>query len=133
MQTARKEKRKQNGESGFTLLEVMVSMFCFLIIAMALGALSLSSWKTVNHSRLTTEASVLGSRNIEAILSRVYHDAAIANGTHTATDGIYNVSYTVGDNALLPGSKYVQMNVSYTVGGRTKNVRYHYLLPQRVN
>lgn len=128
------KKQKQNPvESGFTLIEVMVAMFCFLLVAMGLGALTTGSWGTVTHSRLGTEASVVGSRNIEAIVSRAYHDAAISNGIHQpAPEGIYSVSYVISEDALLPDSKYVQMNVSYNVGSKVKNVRYQYLLPERI-
>jgi prepilin-type N-terminal cleavage/methylation domain-containing protein len=128
-----KSQKQSHAQAGFTLVEVMVAMFCFLIVALALGAMTTRSWGTVTHSRLGTEASVLGSRNIEAIVSRAYHDAAISNGSHSpAPEGIYTVSYDIGDDALLPDSKYVQMNVNYNIGGKVKNVRYHYLLPERV-
>ena len=133
MNTGFKENKNQNGDAGFTLIEVIISMTCFLIISLALGALIVNSWGAVTRSRLTTDASVVGSRTIEGMISRVYHDAAIGNGTHTTTHDIYTISYTIGDDALLPDSKYVQMNVSYKVGGITKTVRYHYLLPERIN
>jgi prepilin-type N-terminal cleavage/methylation domain-containing protein len=132
MEPSCKESKKQDGDAGFTIVEVIVAMSCFLIIALALGTLSLNSWGAVTHSRLTTDASVVGSRTIEGMISRVYHDAAIVNGTHAASDNIFSISYTIGDDALLPDCKYVLMNVSYNAGGKTKNIRYHYILPERV-
>ena len=119
-------------KQGFTLLEIIIAISVFSVIALGLMRLSVTTQHGIIQARTSTEASVLAARNLESIFSRKYEDGAIDNGSHTLTEGAYTINYEIRDDAILPNTKAVQLNISYNLGSKVKNVRYHYLLPQRV-
>lgn len=122
--------RQKRSEEGFTLLEIMIAMVCFTIAALALTSLNINTWSSVTSARSSTEASVLGAKVFESIMSRKYTDQGITSGSHTFIENGYTVTYTIGDNAVLPLTKYVQLDVSYNLGSSVKNTRMHYLIPE---
>jgi prepilin-type N-terminal cleavage/methylation domain-containing protein len=126
-------KRIVSDKKGFTLVEVMIAMFCFLIAMLALTGLSSGTWHGLTHSKMTTEASVLGSKILENLrgISQNYNSADIADDTvYTLEEDGYTVSYRIMNNAVLPNTKYVRMDVNYSLKGASKTVRMYYLLPQ---
>jgi prepilin-type N-terminal cleavage/methylation domain-containing protein len=115
---------------GFTLLEVMIGMAVFTVVALALTTTIVNTWQVDSQAKSATEAAVLGSRVLESIISRSYQDGAIANGSQNLEEDGYTVDFFISDDAVLPRTKFVQMNVSYNLGGTVKNVRINYLIPE---
>jgi prepilin-type N-terminal cleavage/methylation domain-containing protein len=126
--------KRPQSQQGFTLIEVMIAMFCFVVVTLALTLLTTNTWRGVTQSRTTTEASVLGGRILEGILSRSYQDGEIQNGAHgPLTQDNYTINYTISDDAILPRTKCIQVDISYNLGRSAKNVRMNYLLPEIVD
>jgi prepilin-type N-terminal cleavage/methylation domain-containing protein len=128
-------------DKGFTLLEVMIAIFFFLVAALALTSLNTGTWYSTHSSRSMTEGSVLTAQHLEELISRKYAsdkpsgmDGKITSGDHTfqSEDGRYSGTYRIKDDDILPDTKTVQMTVTYaTHGSTTHTVRYNYLLPLR--
>jgi Tfp pilus assembly protein PilV len=145
---SRKETKSTGRDGGFTLVEVMIAMVVFMVVALAVGRLSMNTWQATDCTRSYTEASVLAAQQLEGIFSQRYtcSETADANcvedigvlqgvtqGTKTpaADDSSYQISYTVTNDAVAPDTKSVQMNVNFMCAGVQRTVRYSYLLPMR--
>ena len=125
-------KIKSNSSEGFTIIEVLIALLCFTIATLAVSNLSDATWKSVSISKFSTEASVKASKVLESLISRSYQDGAIEDieDPHTFEEDGYTISYIIRDDAVLPDTKFVQMDVSYNLGDSPKSVRMNYLLPK---
>jgi Tfp pilus assembly protein PilV len=126
------EIKSKPSREGFTLIEVVIALFCFTVATLAISSLSTDTWKSVSISKSSTEASVMASKVLESLISRNYQDEAIEDvgGPHTFEEDGYTITYYINDEAVLPDTKCVQMNVMYDLGDSTKSVRMYYLLPE---
>ena len=125
-------KIKRNASEGFTIIEVLIALFCFTVATLAVSNLSDATWKSVSISKSSTEASVKASKVLESLISRSYQDGAIEDTVdpHTFEEDGYTISYLIRDDAVLPDTKFVQMDVNYNLGNSSKTVRMNYLLPE---
>jgi Tfp pilus assembly protein PilV len=127
-------------DQGISLVEVMIAVTVLMVVALAVSSLTAKTWKTTDLSKAYTEASTEATQQLESMISAKYaSDQAsgmspgLVAGVRSfkSSDGRYNISYEIRDNDILPNTKSVQMNVSFTRGGVVKNIRYNYLLPLR--
>ena len=127
-------------DHGLSLIEVMIAIFVFSVVALAVSSMTVKTWQTTDLAKSYTEASTLAAQNLESMFSAKYAsneesgmNAGITEGIHTfdTPDGRYNISYEIRDNDALPNTKSVQMTVSFIQGQEVKKVRYNYLLPLR--
>jgi Tfp pilus assembly protein PilV len=128
-------------DKGFTLVEVMIAIFFFMIVALALISLNSSTWYNTYFSRSTTEGSVLAAQHLEELIPSKYvsnnpdgHDGKIAPGYHSfqSGDGRHTGTYRISDDKILVNTKSVRITVTYkTHGGKTREARYNYLIPLR--
>lgn len=128
-------------DKGVTLLEVVIAISIFLVVALGLVSLNAGTWYSTHSSKAGTEGSVLAAQQLEELFSRKYAsntlsgmDANITAGDHPfiSDDGRYTGTYRIKDNDILPDTKTVQMTVTYeTHGSKTRTIRYNYLLPLR--
>ncbi len=127
-------------DQGISLVEVMIAVFVFSVVALAMSSLNAKTWKTTDLSKSYTEASVLATQYLESMISEKYASdqasgmsTGITAGVHSfkAPEGNYTISYEIRDDNLVPNTKSVQMNVSFTQSGMVRNIRYKYLLPLR--
>jgi prepilin-type N-terminal cleavage/methylation domain-containing protein len=128
-------------DKGFTLLEVVIAITLFLVVALALTSMNAGTWYSTHSSKSGTEGSVLAAQYLEELFSRKYAndtssgmDDKVTAGDHTFTtdDGLYTGTYRIRDNAILPDTKTVQITVTNnTHGSKARKVRYNYLLPLR--
>jgi prepilin-type N-terminal cleavage/methylation domain-containing protein len=128
-------------DKGFTLIEVLIAIFIFLVVALGLTTMNAGTWYSTHSSRSGTEGSVLAAQQLEELFSRKYASdtASGMNGNITAgdhpfisDDGRFTGTYRIKDNDILPDTKTVQLTVIYnTHGSKTKTIRYNYLLPLR--
>ncbi len=128
-------------DKGFTLVEIMVTMVVVMVMALALGRLNANTWNTTDMSKAYTEGSTLAAQHLESLFSEKYASdqasgmsaAVTAGASHDfqSPDGHYNISYSIRDDLILPGTKSVLMNVSFKRGAVTKSIEYNYLLPLR--
>jgi prepilin-type N-terminal cleavage/methylation domain-containing protein len=128
-------------DKGFTLVEVMIAIFFFLAVAFAITSMNIGTWYNTYFSRSTTEASILAAQQLEELISRKFAgykdggmDDKIRSGDHPfiSDDGRYTGVCRIKDNVVLPQTKAVQVTVSFTThDGKTKTLRYNYLIPLR--
>lgn len=128
-------------DKGITLLEVVIAISLFLVVALGLVSLNAGTWYNTHSSKSGTEGSVLAAQQLEELFSRKYAgdtlngmDANVTAGDHPfySDDGRYTGTYRIKDNDILPDTKTVQMTVRYnTHGSKPRTVRYNYLLPLR--
>jgi prepilin-type N-terminal cleavage/methylation domain-containing protein len=128
-------------DKGVTLLEVVVAISIFLVVALGLISLNAGTWYNTHSSKSGTEGSVLAAQQLEELFSRKYasdtlsgQDANITAGDHPffSDDGRFTGKYRIKDDDILPDTKTVQVEITYnTHGAKKRTVRYNYLLPLR--
>lgn len=128
-------------DKGVTLLEVVIAISLFLVVALGLVSLNVGTWYNTHSSKSGTEGSVLAAQQLEELFSRKFAndtpsgmDANVTAGDHSfvSDDGRYTGTYRIKDNDILPDTKTVQMTVIYnTHGSKRRKISYNYLLPLR--
>jgi prepilin-type N-terminal cleavage/methylation domain-containing protein len=129
-------------DNGFTLVEVVIGVALFLVVALGLTTLNAGTWYNTHSSKSYTEGSVLAAEQLEELFSRKYAgttssgmSSAVTAGDHGpfhSDDGRYSITYRVKDDDIMPDTKTVQMTVTFNShGAKSNEVVYNYLLPLR--
>ncbi len=132
--------------SGFTIIEVMIAMAIFSIGILAVAAMQVSSTKTNNISRASTQAYNLAQQYMEAFLNADYNDPNIAdvnaaNNADLTTTNLANVDYfnvdvtgaavnlgpydlivNVADNTPINDTKTVVVIISWRAGRQSRSI-----------
>ena len=139
-----------DGQSGFTLIEVLMAMAIFAIGILGVAAMQLSSVKGNTSAGNLTANTFVGEDRVENIMSVGYNNAAsLGAGTHTplqAADGVDNnsdgqtdeagetgsivVSYTVADDTPVLRTKTVTYTVTRTQGIGRKTTTFIQVIPE---
>ncbi|MDP3286269.1 MAG: prepilin-type N-terminal cleavage/methylation domain-containing protein [Desulfobacterales bacterium] len=127
---AEKSKRKSD-DRGFSLIEVMIALAIFSIGILGVASMQILSINYNSHARQTTEGTSLGVERMERLMTLLYADADLdpATNPHTVTSGIYNITWNVTDNT---DNKAINMTISWTARGGTKNILLNYVKPQDI-
>jgi prepilin-type N-terminal cleavage/methylation domain-containing protein len=120
---------KIHSDRGFTLIEVLLTMLCFSIVALALSSTSIQAWHDNAFVQSASEANVLASRAIEELRLLKYHDSTISEGEHTLNIDGKQVIYAISDDTILPFTKTVTVQVAYSRKGITKTLSFNHILP----
>ena len=126
------ESNSKTDERGFSLIEVMIALAIFSIGILGVASMQILSVNYNSHARRTTEGTAMGVERMERLMTLPYADALldpIANNPHTDTKGIYNITWNVTDNV---DNKRINMTVSWTSLGVTKNILINYIKPQDI-
>lgn len=99
---------------GFTIVEVMVGMAIFVIGYLAVASMQMVAIKGDTSARKTTEAATLAADRLETLIVLPYDN--IASGG-PVTEGAYQVSWQVDEDALLPNTKTITVKVEWQHGG----------------
>jgi prepilin-type N-terminal cleavage/methylation domain-containing protein len=98
------------GNTGYSLLEILVAMAIFSIVSVGL-TLSLTSSIRINHvSDRLTQATVLAHDTLEALSAR---PTARESGTDTPQLG-FTRTWTVSEGVPQPGVTQIDVTVSWT-------------------
>ena len=127
-----KRYNKVSIESGFTLIEVMITLAIFSIGFLAVWALQHTSTKSNTTARNLTIATVCASDQMERLIELPYLDDNLTAGNHTPTqatdriDNNYNgtvdelgesgplsISWVVTDNTPILRSKQITVTVMW--------------------
>lgn len=107
-----KSQTESNGESGFTLVEVLIAVTILAFGMLGMAGLQVTSIRGNATAIHKTEASALASDKLESYQNTPY--ANIPEGTVTETGlGIYTRTTTVVKDAPVNDAKTVRVNVSW--------------------
>jgi len=105
-------------EKGFTLVEVLIAITIFAYGILAVAGMQIASMKGNTSARDLTEASTVGSDQLEKLMLSAYD--SISDGSRTKD--IYGITWNVQDNTPQPDTKTVIVNVSWTERGTQRRV-----------
>ena len=100
-------------EKGFTLVEVLIAITIFAYGIMAVAGMQIAAMKGNTSARDLTEASTVGSDQLEKLMLSAYD--SISDGSRTKD--IYGITWNVQDNTPQQDTKTVIVNVSWTERG----------------
>jgi len=98
---------------GFTLVEVMIGMAIFIIGYLAVASMQIMAIKGDSGARKTTEAATLAADRLETLIILPYEN--IEDGG-PVTEGVYQVSWDVEEDTLLPDTKTITVKVEWQHG-----------------
>jgi type IV pilus assembly protein PilV len=105
-------------EKGFTLVEVLIAITIFAFGILGVASMQIAAMKGNSSARDLTEASTLGSDQLEKLMLSSYD--SISDGSRTKD--IYGITWTVQDDTPQPDVKTVIVNVSWTERGNQRQV-----------
>ena len=119
--------------TGFSLIEVLVSMAIFSIGILAVYSMQIHSIRGNTSARGITENITLASAKVEELLAQAYDHADLGVGLHQAAvpGGYQSLQWQVSEDCLgadFQGHKCVQVRVTSTASGlRQKEIRIDFV------
>ncbi|WP_282755914.1 type IV pilus modification protein PilV [Desulfuromonas thiophila] len=127
--------------SGFTLIEVLITLVIFAVGILGLALMQLSAIRGNSVANRVTEASNIASDQIEQIFNWNYNDNRLTestNATYTLTNGAnqtadghqldtsgnYDLIWNVQENIPAAGSKTVDITVIWFDRGQRKELTF---------
>ncbi|MFH2044214.1 MAG: prepilin-type N-terminal cleavage/methylation domain-containing protein [Pseudomonadota bacterium] len=128
------ESGKKSGNSGYTMIEVLIALAIFSIGIMGVAKMQIASTNLNSYSRMATEATTMGGDEMERLMILPYDDYDLDpayNSEHSYTNDNRTVTWIVTDNT---DHKSINMTITYTIAikGTTKTIRLTYIKPQDV-
>jgi prepilin-type N-terminal cleavage/methylation domain-containing protein len=125
------ESNSKSDEKGFSLIEIMIALAIFSIGILGVASMQILSVNYNSHARRTTEGTSWGVERMERLMTLPYDDADLdpATNPHTDARGIYNITWNITDNT---DNKSINLTVSWTSLGVTKNLLINYIKPQDI-
>ncbi len=126
---------RENKETGFTLIEVMLTIAIFSIGILAVGAMQVTAGLKENSARDYSVAYTLASDRIENLLLLPYNDPLLTPGQEAAAEQVgpgskYTRFYQVTQNT---STKTVSVTVSWSGGSKSVVLRFLKAPVQDVN
>jgi len=109
-------------ESGFSLVELVVTLVLIGIGVMAVAALFPLATKNVNDGRLLTTALGRAQDKIEELQEAGYASSLLTPGSYTDSLSSYVRTWVVQDSLPTAGSKRVNVSVSWPCRQGTQSV-----------
>ena len=117
LSTIRKNTQFVKGDTGFTLIEVLIAMVIFSIGILGVAALQSGSIRGNTSARGATDIAVIATDRLEMLRSLPYNDPALAAGTYVLnqeTDRIDN-NYNGEIDETVPADETGALTIQYTV------------------
>lgn len=113
-------------QRGFTLVEVMIALIVVGAVAIGLTNLFISIQRIQAQATYVESANRAAQREVESLRNQTYNSLTVGqtiNFTANLTDNMpANATGTVAVTEPISGIKRVDVTVSYTYGGTSKNV-----------
>jgi len=123
--------KKLNGQKGFTLLEVIISISILTVGLLAVGSMQLSAITGNDRAGKLTQGTAIAEEKMEELLSLPY-TLASTHASLADTAGVpraepnpppdYTVSWTVQNNAPAPNVKTITVTVTWYNGLRSTSL-----------
>ena len=132
MQQFNSYQRRVDNQRGFTLVEVLIAMFIFAFGMLAVAGMQIAGLQGNATASVHTGAVAWGKDRVEKLIVRPYDHADLTGGpppgvTHpTVTEGRYNISWTITDDAPINNLKTVVITVTWQDRGLNKNLVLNY-------
>lgn len=109
-------------ESGYTLIEVLISLTLFSVGMLAIASMQISGIRGNATAKWHTEASTWSADRLERLMTRDYAHADLTSGSHgPVTEGLYTINWTVSANDPINNVKTIDVTVSWKDGTMSKN------------
>ena len=110
-------RRKEIGNTGFTLIEVLITMTLFTIGILALAGLQVTYIGDNASARMQTESTAMATQFLEQLRSLPYdhNDLDPAANPHqppAGSAGAYSVQWAVTDNFPVNNTKTISISVT---------------------
>ncbi|WP_459924376.1 type IV pilus modification PilV family protein [Desulfatiferula olefinivorans] len=126
------ENHVADGERGFTIVEVMIAIVIFSIGVLAVAQMQVRALNAGRQSFNQTEAAMWAANQAETFVSLPFTDPALANGTNTVGDGMYQLNWTVSQPGADPGTLLIQITVTWNDRNVAKNLVFDYVKVQGI-
>jgi len=123
------QKKSWGNENGFTMIEILISISIFAVGMLAVASMQVSGIHGNSVANTLTNAATWASDSLDTLLVRPYDhiDLDPAGNPHSGgTRGRYSISWDVIENDVMPNTKTIMVNVSYSDRGKPKNVSVTY-------
>lgn len=107
-------------QSGFTLIECLVSMAIFFIAMMGLSSTTVMVIKGNSFSRAMNVGTALATDKVESLQNMGYND--VGSGGPETLQTIYTRQWTVTNNSPALNAKTIVVSVSWSISGLTRQV-----------
>jgi prepilin-type N-terminal cleavage/methylation domain-containing protein len=106
-------RRRVHETSGFSLIEVMIAMTIIAVgLLIAAQTIPLALMATAQGG-VRTNAVQVAQQRLEDLRAQDYYSGALTAGVYSATDGNYNLSWSIQDSVPVPRSKRVELTASW--------------------
>jgi len=120
------------GETGFSLIEIMVAMTFLGIGLLVIAQLIPLGMAGVTEARNRTSAVQTAQRVLDQLRTDGYESAALTAGAYTQTDGRYAIGWTITNDNPIPRMKRVDLFATWSGGASADTVRLNtYITPSQ--
>ena len=115
---------KKHGEQGFSLVEVLITLFIFAVGVLAVALLLDMSIQKNASARLMSEATEIAQYQMEKLMGASYRDTeldASSSPYGPNTIGKHSVSWAVQEDLPMPDMKTISLTVAWNDRGVAKS------------
>ena len=115
---------KKHGEQGFSLVEVLITLFVFAVGVLAVALLLDMSIQKNGSARLMSEATEIAQYQMEKLMGASYRDSeldASSSPFGPNTIGKHSVSWAVQEDLPMSGMKTISLTVAWNNRGAAKS------------
>lgn len=120
----------RNSPTGFSLIEVLVAMSLFMIVAAAVSSLMYHSTAQVSGSNHLSQAIVCAQKYLEEIRAQSYEDITDESRGCDGDGMSFEVDWQVSEDDPGDGMKSILLTVTWTEKGEVKNYAIHTVYTQ---